>query len=47
MMNEYISILYIDIVMNHDIDKGIAGALANKKEVADFVEDELKARRWY
>ena len=39
------SILYIDIVMNHDIDKGIAGALANKKEVADFVEDELKARR--
>ena len=39
------SVLYVDIVANHKIDKNIAGALANKKEVADFVEAELKARR--
>jgi len=39
------SILYVDIVMNHKIDINIAGALANKKEVADYVEAELKERR--
>ena len=39
------SVLYIDLIMNHDIDKNIVGALASKKEVADFVEEQLKARR--
>lgn len=39
------SVLYIDIVMNHPIDMSIAKALADKKEVADFVEEELKSRR--
>jgi len=39
------SVLYVDIVMNHPIDMNIAKALADKKEVADFVEGELKARR--
>lgn len=39
------SVMYVDIIMNHKIDKNIAGALADKKEVADFIEEELKERR--
>jgi SNF2 family DNA or RNA helicase len=38
------SILYIDLLMDHDIDKIIVRALKAKKSVADFVETALKER---
>jgi len=39
------SILYVDIIMNHGIDRKIVNALKSKKEISDFVKEELTARR--
>lgn len=39
------SILIVDLIMNHGIDKTIVKALRNKKEVADCVQEMLKERR--
>jgi SNF2 family DNA or RNA helicase len=35
------SVTYIDIMMDHIIDKQIVTALKNKKSVADFVEQSI------
>jgi SNF2 family DNA or RNA helicase len=39
------SILIVDLIMNHGIDKAIVKALRDKKEVADCVQGMLKDRR--
>jgi len=39
------SILYVDIVMNHKIDKQIYDALAHKRNVAESVIEEMKRLR--
>ena len=36
------SVLYIDIVMNHKIDKQIITALQRKRDMAEFVREEIK-----
>jgi len=35
-------VTYIDLVMNHNIDKSMINALRNKKEIADFVSEHLQ-----
>lgn len=36
------SILYVDIIMDHKIDKQIVDALQRKKDIADYVTEEIK-----
>ncbi len=38
------NVLYTDLVMNHQIDKAMVSALRNKKEIADYVTNELQER---
>lgn len=38
-------VTYIDLIMNHQIDKAMVSALRNKKEIADYVTYELKERK--
>lgn len=38
-------VTYIDLIMNHQIDKAMVQALRNKKEIADYVTAELRERK--
>lgn len=38
-------VTYIDLIMNHAIDKAMVQALRHKKEIADYVNEELEDRR--
>lgn len=37
-------VTYLDITMDHGIDHSMVSALINKKEIADFVTEELRSR---
>jgi len=37
-------VTYLDVTMNHDIDRAMIRALRNKKEIADYVTEELEER---
>jgi len=39
------SVTYMDLIMNHAIDRSMVSALRNKKEIADYVTMELKERK--
>jgi len=39
------AVTYIDLIMNHAIDKSMVAALRNKKAIADYVNEELEDRK--